>query len=290
MRGGGHASQCLDARGLRACASGTTDRSMADHDLTGKVALVTGAGSGIGRATALRLARSGARLGLLGRTAAELEQVAREIERGGGGAHVLVADVSKAEEVDAAVTRLAREAGGLHAVFANAGFNGVWAPIEELTSDEWQKTIATNLNGTFFTLKAAVPHLKRQGGAVVVCASVNGTRMFSNTGATAYSCSKAAQVAMVKMLAVELGPARVRVNAVCPGAIDTEIDDNTEKRDVERVKTAVEFPEGSIPLTRGKPGKAEQVAELVHFLLSERASHITGTEVWIDGGQSLVEG
>lgn len=263
---------------------------MADGELSGRVALVTGAGSGIGRAAALRLAQSGARLGLLGRTPSELEKVAGEIERTGGAAHVLVADVSKPGEVDAAVARLVREAGGLHAVFANAGFNGVWAPIEELENAEWERTIATNLSGTFFTIKAAVPHLKRQGGAVVVCASVNGTRMFSNTGASAYACSKAAQVALVKMLAVELGPSRVRINAVCPGAIDTEIDDNTEKRNVERVKLQAEFPEGSIPLTGGQPGKSEQVAELVHFLLSERASHITGTEVWIDGGQSLVEG
>jgi NAD(P)-dependent dehydrogenase (short-subunit alcohol dehydrogenase family) len=97
-------------------------------------------------------------------------------------------------------------------------------------------------------------------------------------------------VALVKMLAVELGPRRVRVNVVCPGAIDTEIDDNTQKRDVERVKVRANYPDGSIPLTRGKPGKAEQVAELVAFLASDRASHITGTEVWIDGGQSLIEG
>lgn len=263
---------------------------MQERELSGKVALVTGAGSGIGRAAALRLSRSGARVGLLGRTRSELEKVAREVETSGGAAHVLVADVSKPAEVDAAVAELVRGAGGLHVLFANAGFNGVWAPIEELGVDEWQSTIATNLNGTFFTIKAATPHLKRQGGAVVVCASVNGTRMFSNTGASAYATSKAGQVALVKMLAVELGPARVRVNAICPGAIDTEIDDNTQKRHVERVKPEVEFPEGSIPLTGGKPGKAEQVAELVLFLASERASHITGTEVWIDGGQSLVEG
>lgn len=263
---------------------------MVDRELSGKVALVTGAGSGIGRAAALRLAQSGARVGLLGRTQSELEKVAGEIERQGGAAHVLAADVSKPSEVEAAVARLTREAGGLHALFANAGFNGVWAPIEELASSEWELTIATNLSGTFFTIKAAVPHLKRQGGAIVVCASVNGTRMFSNTGATAYACSKAGQVALVKMLAVELGPSRVRINAICPGAIDTEIDDNTEKRHVDRVKLRREFPDGSIPLTGGQPGKAEQVAELVLFLLSERASHVSGTEVWIDGGQSLVEG
>lgn len=263
---------------------------MNDRELEGKVALVTGAGAGIGRAAAERLAGSGARVGLLGRTASELEDVSRAIQRSGGAAHVLVADVSEPAQVQAAVAKLVEEAGGLHIVFANAGVNGVWAPIEELKTDEWQSTIAINLNGTFYTIQASVPHLKKQGGAIVVCSSVNGTRMFSNTGATAYSCSKAAQVAMVKMLAVELGPARVRINAVCPGAIETEINDKTTKRNVERVKPDVEFPEGSIPLTRGKSGKPDQVAELVLFLCSERADHITGTEVWIDGGQSLVEG
>ena len=95
---------------------------------------------------------------------------------------------------------------------------------------------------------------------------------------------------LVKMLAVELGKSRVRVNVVCPGAIETEIDDNTKKRHVESVKPEVEYPEGSIPLTGGAPGKAEQVADLVAFLVGAQASHITGTEVWIDGGQSLVEG
>jgi NAD(P)-dependent dehydrogenase (short-subunit alcohol dehydrogenase family) len=263
---------------------------MANEELSGKVALVTGAGSGIGRAAALLLAQRGARVGLFGRTASELEDAAHAIRDGGGAADVLVGDVSDAAGLTRHVDRWVAEAGRLDIVFANAGVNGVWAPIEELDADEWQKTIAINLNGTFFTIKAATPHLKRRGGAVVVCASVNGTRMFSNTGATAYACSKAGQVALVKMLAVELGKSHVRINAVCPGAIETEIDDNTKKRHVERVKPEVEYPEGSIPLTHGAPGKAEQVAELVGFLVSHRASHITGTEVWIDGGQSLVEG
>lgn len=262
----------------------------AAQELAGKVALVTGAGSGLGRATALRLAEHGATVGLLGRTAAELEETGGRIERAGGRAQVLVADVSEASEVEAAVGRLARAQGRLDIVFANAGVNGVWAPIEELTPDEWQKTLAINLNGTFYTVKYAVPHLKRRGGAIVVCSSVNGTRMFSNTGASAYACSKAAQVALVKMLAVELGAFQVRINAICPGAIESEIDDNTEQRDVDAVKPPVEFPEGAIPLTGKAPGKAEQVADLVSFLVSDRASHIHGTEVWIDGGQSLLQG
>lgn len=256
----------------------------------GKVALVTGAGSGIGRASAVLLAREGAAVGLLGRTETELKETAREIEQQGGRAHLLLADVADARAVQAAVERLVRAEEGLHVVFANAGVNGVWAPIEELAVEEWQRTLAINLSGTFFTLKYATPYLKRHGGSIIVCSSVNGTRMFSNTGATAYACSKAAQVAMVKMLAVELGPHAVRANVVCPGAIDTDIDDNTQQRNVDKVKPPVEYPEGSIPLTKGAPGKAEQVAELVLFLASQRSSHISGSEIWIDGAQSLVEG
>jgi NAD(P)-dependent dehydrogenase (short-subunit alcohol dehydrogenase family) len=262
----------------------------ASQELEGKVALVTGAGSGIGKAAAIALGRRGARVGLLGRTESELEETAAQIRKAGSEARILVADVARADEVRTAVEALAGAFAGLHVVFANAGVNGVWAPIEELAVEEWNQTIAINLSGTFFTIKYAVPYLKREGGSIVVCASVNGTRMFSNTGATAYACSKAGQVAMAKMLAVELGSAKIRVNAICPGAIDTDISDNTEVRDTERVKVPVNYPEGPSPLTQKRPGTSEQVADLVLFLASDRSSHISGTEVWIDGGQSLVQG
>lgn len=263
---------------------------MNQRELAGKVALVTGAGSGIGRASALLLAREGACVGLVGRTESELASAAREIAQQGGRAHVLTADVADGQAVQNAIAQLVSAEKGLHIVFANAGVNGVWAPIEELQDEEWKRTLAINLTGTFFTLKYASPHIKRQGGSMIVCSSVNGTRMFSNTGATAYACSKAAQVAMAKMLAVELGPHAVRVNVICPGAIDTEIEDNTQERDLDKVKPPVEYPEGSIPLTRGAPGSAAQVAELVLFLAANRSSHISGSEIWIDGAQSLVEG
>lgn len=257
--------------------------------LEGRVALITGAGEGIGRATARLLAREGARIGALGRTREDLESVVEEIESDGGQATVLCADISKAEEVEAAVKQLADAYGRIDVVFANAGVNGVWAPIEELKPDEWAQTISINLTGTFLTIKYAVPHLKKQGGSVVITSSVNGTRIFSNTGATAYSTTKAGQVAMGKMLALELAPSKVRVNVICPGAIETEIDENTEKRHLEKVKMPVEFPKTHQPLTRG-PGTAEQVARLVLFLASDASDHITGTEMWIDGGESLLKG
>jgi NAD(P)-dependent dehydrogenase (short-subunit alcohol dehydrogenase family) len=259
-------------------------------ELGEKVALVTGAGSGIGAAAARRLARAGARVAALGRTQDELARVVDEIRRAGGDARVVLADVSDAAQMQRAVDGTVAAWGRLDIVFANAGVNGVWAPLEELEPDEWDRTLAVNLRGTFLTVKYAVPHLKRRGGAVVVTSSVNGTRMFSNTGATAYAASKAGQVAFTKMVALELAKHRVRVNVICPGAIDTAIEESTEKRDVDREKEPAEYPHGEIPLTDGRPGTSEQVAELVLFLVSDAASHITGTEMWIDGAESLLVG
>ncbi|HYP75232.1 MAG TPA: SDR family NAD(P)-dependent oxidoreductase [Polyangiaceae bacterium] len=259
-------------------------------ELTGKVCLVTGAGSGIGRASAELLAKQGGTVALLGRTRSQLDEVAEGIRACGRQARVLVADVSREDEVRGAIEDLIREQGRLDVVFANAGVNGVWAPIERLEPDAWRETLGINLNGTFFTIKYSAPYLKKQGGSVIVCASVNGTRMFSNTGATAYACSKAGQVALAKMLAIELGRERVRVNVICPGAIDTEIDDNTERKADKGLEQPADYPEGTIPLTGKKSGTAQQVAELVLFLASDRSSHVNGTEVYIDGGQSLVEG
>jgi NAD(P)-dependent dehydrogenase (short-subunit alcohol dehydrogenase family) len=259
-------------------------------DLEKRVALVTGAGSGIGRATALLLGQSNARVAALSRTAAEVETVAEAIREQGGEAIALEADISRPDEMAAAVQQLTARWDRLDIVFANAGINGVWAPIEDLKPEEFEETLQVNLLGTFLTIKYAVPYLKQQGGSVVINASVNGTRIFSNTGATAYSASKAGQVAMMKMLALELAPHHVRVNAICPGAIDTNIDENTEQRHLEKVRQPVEYPEGRIPLTHGRAGTAEQVAQLVLFLASNASSHISGSEIWIDGAESLLQG
>ncbi|AWM85948.1 SDR family NAD(P)-dependent oxidoreductase [Microvirga sp. 17 mud 1-3] len=258
-------------------------------ELEGKVALVTGAGSGIGKAAALRLAKEGAAIGALSRTESEVRKTVAEIERNGGRAVALVADIAEEEPMKQAVSDLVSAFGRLDIVFANAGINGVWAPIDDLTPAEWDRTIGINLRGTYLTLHYAVPHLKKaKGGAIVITASINGTRTFTSAGATAYSATKAAQVAMAQMLALELAKHRIRVNAICPGHIATSIPDNTSWRHTDEARVAAEYPDGDIPLTGGEAGTSEEVADLVLFLVSDRARHITGTPVWIDGGQSLL--
>ena len=259
-------------------------------ELEEKVALVTGGGSGIGKAAGELLARHGARVALLDAHEQPAREAAAGIEREGGQAMALVADISEPKAMQQAIAAIEERWGRLDIVFANAGINGVWAPIDELTADEFDHTLAVNLRGTFLTIQQSVRLLKRRGGSVIITSSVNGTRIFSNPGATAYSVSKAGQVAMAKMLARELAQDRIRVNVICPGAVQTNIGSSTEQRHTERISPKVEFPEGEMPLTRGRPGRPEQVAQLVLFLASEASSLITGTEVWIDGAESLLRG
>jgi NAD(P)-dependent dehydrogenase (short-subunit alcohol dehydrogenase family) len=258
-------------------------------DLINKVAVITGAGSGIGKASALCFAKAGAKVAVLSHTPDEVQTTVKEIQSAGGEALPVVADVGKSADVQRAMNNVATKFGRIDIVFANAGINGVWAPIEELHDDEFDKTITTNLRGTFLTIKYAVPYLKKAGGgSVLVTASINGTRVFSNTGATAYATSKAGQLAMAKMLALELAQFKIRVNVICPGAIETNIEQNTIKRDIEKVKIEAKFSENH-PLARA-PGTADDVAELALFLASDASRHITGTPVWIDGAESLLRG
>jgi NAD(P)-dependent dehydrogenase (short-subunit alcohol dehydrogenase family) len=253
-----------------------------------KVALVTGAGSGIGKATAILLAEGGASVVAISRTLEEVEATRDEIVAKGGKALAVDADISDeagmAKVIDATIAAYKR----LDIVVANAGVNGVWAPIEELKPEEWNHTMGINLRGTYLTLHLAVPHLKKAGGSVIIVSSINGNRTFTSPGATAYSATKAAQVAMTQQLALELGPDRIRVNAVCPGAIDTEISDNSQVRNADDSEIPVEFPEGDIPLTGGKPGTSRDVADVIAFLASDAARHVTGVPIYVDGGQSLL--
>jgi NAD(P)-dependent dehydrogenase (short-subunit alcohol dehydrogenase family) len=253
-----------------------------------KVAVITGGGSGIGRAAAILFAKQGAKVALIDRTLESGQQTIDEITKAGGSGLLTLADVANPEQMSRAFAAIADQYHKIDIVFANAGVNGVWAPVEDIETDEWDQTINVNLRGTFLTAKYGVPHLKKQGGAIIINSSINGSRSFSKPGATAYACTKAAQVCFAKMLALELASYRVRVNVICPGRIETGIEDSTTHRNLDKIWRSQERIQEPIPLTNNQPGSPEEIAELVSFLASDAARFITGTEIWIDGGSSLL--
>lgn len=204
---------------------------MTEQKLKDKVAIVTGGGSGIGRASVLEFARNGAKVVLLDRTVENAEKVVHQVKQEGGEAVVIECDIAEPQQVEAAVKQAAAKWGRLDVVFANAGINGAMTPIETMDIESWDQTIHINLRGTFATVKYAIPHLKENGGSILINSSINGNRVFSNIGFSAYSTTKAGQVAFMKMAALELAQYKIRVNAICPGAIKTNIDDNTYPSD-----------------------------------------------------------
>lgn len=254
----------------------------------GKAFVITGGGEGIGAATAQYFARRGAHVGLIGRTRKNIEEVATVISEAGGSAQAFEADIRDVEAMERAIKEVSDQRGGLDGVFANAGVNGKWASLDELSPDEFAKTVSINLEGTYTTLYVANRYLN-DGAWITITSSINGTRVFTNVGAKAYAATKSAQVTLMKMLALELAARHVRVNAICPGRIASNISDNTE-RVGDGGKPPVEYTEGRIPLTGNRAGTPEQVAELVGFLASEGASHLTGAEIHLDGAQSLLMG
>src|SRR5690606_8927608 len=187
--------------------------------LDGKIALVTGAGSGLGKASALKLAAQGAEIALLSRTKEEVDAVADRVTAMGRKALPLYADIASPSDMRTAFEQIAETFGRLDIVFANAGINGTWAPIEDLSVADWDHTNAINLRGTFLTLHHTIPLMKARGGSIIITSSINGTRTFTSAGASAYATTKAGQLAFAKMAALELAKHRIRVNAICPGAI-----------------------------------------------------------------------
>ena len=257
--------------------------------LKDRVALITGGSSGIGRAAAVLMAREGAKVAITARRAERCAEAVEAIEQAGGEAIALPGDVAQADHVEKLVAETVGRWGRLDIVVPNAGINGVFAPIEDLTPEEWDQTQNINLRGTFLTVKYAIPHLKEKGGSVVIVSSVNGNRIFSNFGFTCYSCSKAAQVTFAKMAAMELAQWSIRVNVVCPGATKTSIRENTFPRDIDKISIPREYPKGMIPLEQ-RAASSEEVANVILHLASDEASYVTGTEVYVDGALSLFQG
>jgi NAD(P)-dependent dehydrogenase (short-subunit alcohol dehydrogenase family) len=248
--------------------------------LDGRVALVTGATSGIGRATALRFAAEGARVAAVGRDAGELGRVAAEVSELGGEALAVRADVTSEEDARRAVEETVRACGGLDVLVNAAGVIGNGS-VETTSLADWDAMMGVNLRAVFHLMQLAAPHLERRPGNVVNVSSVTGLRAFP--GVLAYCVSKAGVDQLTRCAALELAPKGVRVNAVNPGVVVTEIHRRGGMRE-EAYAAFLENSKRTHPL--GRVGSAEEVAELILFLASDRASWITGATHSIDGGRA----
>ena len=235
------------------------------------------------------MAAAGAKVMIAAPDDDKLQAAVAEITDAGGTAEAVVCDVTSDEQVSESVRQTLRAFGDLSIVVANAGINGTWAPIADLSPKEWQATHAVNLQGTFLTMHHTVPVLRqRGGGSITAIASINGTRIFSNAGSAAYAASKAGQVALVKVAALELAADGIRVNAVCPGAFLTPIMGETTRRETAAISWPVDLPAGVVPLNGGDAGNPDDVASVVTFLASPAAKMVTGAELFVDGAESLL--
>lgn len=243
--------------------------------------IVTGASSGIGRATAIRFGEAGARVLAVGRDGAALAAVASEIERAGGAGHVCVADVTAADAPDRIVRAALEHLGGITTLVNAAGIIGS-GTIENSSDAQWDEMLDINARAPFRLMRAAAPALGQSRGSIVNVSSVTGLRAFP--GVLAYCVSKAAVDQLTRCAALELAPKGVRVNAVNPGVVVS----NLHRRSGMAEDAYAQFLERSKtthPL--GRPGEASEIADLIVFLASDRAQWITGETISIDGGRHL---
>lgn len=246
-----------------------------------KAVLVTGASSGIGRATATAFATQGAGVALVARRAAELERFASELRGQGHRAVAIRTDITNDEACAAAVSQAVSQFGKLDVLVNAAGIIGTGS-IETTTREAWHRMMQINVDGVFYMMQAAVPHLATTCGTIINVSSVTGLRAFPNI--LAYCVSKAALDQLTRCAALELAPKGIRVNAVNPGVVVTNLH-RSSGMDEERYAAFLEHSKTTHPM--GRVGSPEEIAEAILFLASERAGWITGATLSIDGGRHL---
>jgi NAD(P)-dependent dehydrogenase (short-subunit alcohol dehydrogenase family) len=245
--------------------------------LQGKVGLITGGTSGIGRAAAVLFAKAGARVVVAGRRELEGKETIELVRAAGGDGMFVKADVSKATEVESLVHRTVEKFGRLDVAFNNAGIEGIWVPITEQSEEDWDRVIDINLKGVWLCLKYEIRQMLKQGGggAIVNMASVAG--MMGSAGAATYCASKHGVIGLTRTAALENARSRIRVNVVCPAVIETPMAERAfGEPEVNK------FIRGLHPI--GRFGRPEEVAEAVVWMCSERASFMTGQSLVLDGG------
>jgi NAD(P)-dependent dehydrogenase (short-subunit alcohol dehydrogenase family) len=253
--------------------------------LEGKVAAVTGAGTGIGREIALRMAADGADVVLAGRSTGPMEEVADAVRARGRRALTVPLDLRDADSIAAAVQAAEAEFGPVDVLVNNSGVGGVSKPLWEIDQEEWEDTFRVNVTGTFLACRAFLPPMiARRSGSVVVIGSMTGKRPLLNR--TPYAASKTALIGLVRTLAWELGPHGIRVNLVSPGAVEGEridrvIEQQAAARGIPVEQARAEFAQGS-PL--GRLVGAGDVADTVSWLVSPRAAAVTGQDLNVTAG------
>jgi NAD(P)-dependent dehydrogenase (short-subunit alcohol dehydrogenase family) len=252
------------------------------NDLTGKVAIVTGASSGIGRAAAKLFARQGARVVAGARRQSELATLISEIEAAGGTAAAVAGDVKDEAVAETMVRTAVERFGGLDIALNNAGSSGQMTPTAEMSAKNWRDTLETNLTGAFLGAKHQIPALVARGGGSIIFTSSFVGNTVGMPGMAAYAASKAGMIGLTQVLAVELGKQGIRVNAILPGGTDTPAS-ITNAPDASPQVLA--FVEGLHALKR--LARPEEIAQSALYLASDASSFVTGTAHFVDGGVSI---
>lgn len=253
-----------------------------DLDLSGKVAVVTGSSRGIGKFIAMRLAEEGCRVTLCARGGDELEQARREIEESGGSVLTVTSDLTRTGEPRRLIDETIDTFGQLDILVNNVGGNRRKA-FEETTDADWEDIIELNFGSHVRCSRAAIPHMKAHGGGAIVFISSIFGREAGGPGLSIYNSTKSALISLAKIMALELAQDGIRVNSVAPGSIRFP-GGSWDRRVREQPERMKEFIETNLPI--GRFGTAEEVADVVAFLVSSRASLITGACLNVDGGQS----
>ena len=250
----------------------------------GKVAFVTGAGGGIGRATALAFAREGASVVVADVSEQDNRGTARMIEESAGRALAVGCDVSRAEDVKAALDQTIDTFGRLDVAFNNAGVEQEPKAAAELTEEEWDRIVAVDLRGVFLCMKYEIPLMLRQGGGAIVNTS-SGAGVKGFEGQAAYVAAKHGVVGLSKAAALDYAPQNIRINAVCPGIIDTPMMDRFGGDTPEGKERELASAAAAQPI--GRAGKSEEIAAAVVWLCSDAASFVVGDAMVVDGGQTV---